>query len=130
MRDEKTAFSERLRAAMRAQQLAPKAAVLEKLFNTNYNGQSVTIQSVAAWLGGRSIPKSDKLRVLADVLGVEPQHLQFGGKASSRVGETAGAWRDVSPQDRALIDALLVLPPARRKLIGELIKALMPPAGK
>lgn len=124
MRDEKSGFAERLRAAMRTQQLAPKAAVLEKLFNTNDDGQPVTIQSVAAWLGGRSIPKSDELRVLAEVLGVEPHYLQFGGRAASRTGESPSIWRDIHPQDRATISALLALPTAQRRLIGDLIRAL------
>ena len=112
---------------MRAQQLAPKAAVLERLFNTHYNGRPVSIQSVAAWLGGRSMPKADKLRVLADVLGVEPQYLQFGGTIGARIGETPATWPSITAPDRAIVDALLALPPARRKLVGELIRALAAP---
>ena len=31
------------------------------------------------WLRGRALPEQDKLQVMADLLGVEPHALRFGG---------------------------------------------------
>ncbi|QHS10179.1 transcriptional regulator [Sinimarinibacterium sp. NLF-5-8] len=121
MKDEKAAFAERLRAAMRAQRLAPRAAVLEKLFNTHYYGQPVSIQSVAAWLGGRSIPKQDKLKVLAEVLGVEPQQLQYGSADLSHAPAVRSESRHLSAQDQQMIETLLTLPAAQRKVLRSLV---------
>lgn len=125
MKDEKTAFAERVREAMRAQGLAPKAAELERLFNTHYRGRPVSQQSVSAWLRGVSMPKPDKVRALANVLGVDPRQLHYGESGTPRVEETAAAWAaGVNAEDRATFDALLTLPHTQRKLIGELIRAL------
>jgi hypothetical protein len=76
--------------------------------------------------GGRAIPQQDKLRVLANLLNVEPHYLRFGKPANAKAQEKrVGAHSEtISPQDRALIGALLALPAAHRKLVGELIKAL------
>ena len=53
--------------------------MLFRLFNARYPGRSVSFQSTSRWLGGRSIPEQDKLQVLAELFGVEPHHLRFGG---------------------------------------------------
>lgn len=130
MKDEKAAFAERVREAMRAQGLAPKAAELERLFNTHYRGRPVSQQSVSAWLRGVSMPKPDKVRALADVLGVDPRHLHYGQSGIPRVGERPAAWPPgINAEDRATLDALLTLPNAQRKLIGQLIRALVSTRG-
>lgn len=125
MSNEKAEFSKRLSAAMQAMQWPARPTVLEKKFNTRYTGQSVSFQTVSAWLGGRSIPQQDKLRVLADLLGMEPHHLRFGEQTSPKPRKKQTVWPDtLSDRDRTAIDALLALPAHRRKLIYDLIKTL------
>ena len=122
---EKALFAERLKAAMVASGHEPRPSVLEKHFNSLYWGRSVTFQAARSWLTGRAIPEQDKLQVLAEWLRVNPQALRFGEKSVPReAAKTFIAAEPLSPQDRAAIDALLALPPARRKLVGELIRAL------
>ncbi|MGH8460722.1 MAG: transcriptional regulator [Stenotrophobium sp.] len=125
MSNEKAEFSKRLRTAMQAMQWSARPTVLEKKFNTRYTGQSVSFQTVSAWLGGRSIPQQDKLRVLADLLGMEPHHLRFGDQMTSKARKKQTVWPDtLNDRDRAAIDSLLALPAHRRKLIYDLIMTL------
>ncbi|HEY0181131.1 MAG TPA: helix-turn-helix domain-containing protein [Dokdonella sp.] len=124
MKEEREAFAARLADAMREAGYEPRPAALFKLFNSHYHGRSVSFQSVSRWLNGRSIPAQDKLRVLAKLLGVEPQRLRFGD-APRGVAEPRGAWAiGLKPLDRETIEAYLALPASQRRLVRELIAAL------
>lgn len=124
--DQKKQFAERLRAAMAAAGYEPRPSVLEAHFNSRYWGRSVTYQAVRRWLIGLSIPEQDKLQVLADWLGVEPQALRYGRiSGASRVSEPRPVWGTAArPLDRDAIDTFLALPAERRKLVRELITVL------
>lgn len=122
MSDESKAFSVRLKDAMQAAGYEPRPSQLVAHFNSRYRGASVTFQSASRWLTGKSIPEQDKLQVLAQLYGVEPHVLRFGGK---RLGEGRASWSDaMNAQDRAMVDAFLHLPMPQRKLVRELVAAL------
>ncbi len=122
MSDERFEFSRRLMQAMSAAGYEPRPAVLFRLFNARYTGRSVSFQSASRWLGGRSIPEQDKLQVLAELFGVEPQSLRFG--ATRRLAEPHLEWNVIGPRERAVIDTFLTLPVKQRELVAELVKAL------
>ena len=62
---------------------------------------------------------------MADLLGVEPHTLRFGTAPRSRVAEPRMTWpAGVGSRERQTIDAYLQLPPKKRELVGELVKAL------
>ena len=123
MDKEKAEFAARLRAALEAKGIEASAAVVEKRFNSRFEGAPVTAQAVSGWLNGRSLPKQDKLRVLAAMVGMAPHELQFG--ATRRVGDAGPEWpQALAAQDRAMIDAYLSLPVAQRKLVRELVAVL------
>jgi transcriptional regulator with XRE-family HTH domain len=125
MKDEKAEFSARLRAALKEARIDASPAVLEKRFNSRYEGAPVTSQAISGWLNGKSIPRQDKLRVLAALVGVDAHVLQYGGGgARSRVGEVAQAWEGLSPAERAMVDAYVTLAPPQRKLVRDLVNAL------
>lgn len=121
MKDEKAGFATRLRHALAAAGIERSAAVIEKRFNARYNGPPVTAQAVSMWLNGRAIPRQDKMRVLAALVGLNPHELQYGGR---RVSEGRGPWKAMHVQDRAMIDTYLNLPAARRKLVRDLVAVL------
>jgi hypothetical protein len=123
MKDEKAEFSTRLRAALKDARIEASPAVLEKRFNSRYAGPPVTTQAISGWLNGKSIPRQDKLRVLAALVGVDAHVLQYGG-GRTRVGESKGAWEGLSPAERAMVDAYVSLAPPQRKLVRELVAAL------
>ncbi len=124
MKDEKQEFSKRLAEAMRGSGHEPRPVELMRLFNSRYNGASVTEMSTSRWLNGGAIPNQDKLRVLADLFGVEPQVLRYGKAGKGRVAESQGTWPALGARERQIIEAYLALPPKRRELVGELVEAL------
>lgn len=129
MDKEKADFARRLRAALHDAGIEASASVLEKRFNSRYDGSPVTAQAISGWLSGRYLPKQDKIRVLAAIVGVDPHVLQYGGKP--RVGEGRAEWSEaVGPQERAMLDAYLGLPAAQRKLVRDLVAALSNAAGR
>lgn len=122
MSDERKAFSARLKDAMQAAGYEPRPRQLMAQFNSRFRGRSVTFQSASRWLGGKSIPTQDKVQVLAQLYGVEPHVLTFGGK---RIGESRAArFEEWSAQEHAMMDTFRHLPQAQRKLVRELIAAL------
>ncbi|SDQ58897.1 hypothetical protein [Pseudoxanthomonas sp. CF125] len=125
MSDERQQFSQRLAEAMRTLGYEPRPAVLFRLFNAKYRGRSVSFQTTSRWLNGHSMPEQDKLQVLAALFGIEPQVLRFGKDSKHRVAETQAAWPSgTGARERQVIEAFLALPPKRRELVGELVKAL------
>jgi hypothetical protein len=122
MKDEKAEFSVRLRAALKEVRVEASAAVLEKRFNSRYAGAPVTAQAISGWLNGKAIPRQDKIRVLAAIVGMDPYELQYGGKP--RVGEGRLPWEAMTVPERAMIEAYLSLPASQRKLVRELVAAL------
>lgn len=124
MKKERAEFAARLRSALRAADIEASASVLEKLL-ARHGGPPVTAQAISGWLSGRYLPKQDKLRVLAEIVGMDPHELQFGTSGTRRVKESRAPWPDgVSAQDRQAIETLLALSPAKRRLVRELIQAL------
>lgn len=111
---------------MRAAGHEPRPAVLEKEFNTRYWGRPVTYQAVTRWLKGEAVPAQDKLQVLAQWLGVEPQHLRFGEAVVRQVRERKARWEEgFSAEERRLLDAYLQLPVDKRKLLCEVMQAFV-----
>lgn len=124
MKDEKAEFSARLRAALKEARIEASPVVLEKRFNSRYEGAPVTAQAISGWLNGKAIPRQDKLRVLAAMLGMDAHVLQYGGGSRSRISEVAGPWEALSAAERAMVDAYVALAPPQRKLVRELVAAL------
>lgn len=124
MNDERQEFSQRLAEAMHKAGYEPRPNVLLKVFNSRYRGASVTAMTISRWLGGRAIPNQDKLQVLADLFGVEPQVLRFGKAGKGRIAESQATWQALGARERQVIEAYLALPPKRRELVGDLVEAL------
>ena len=122
--NEKNAFAERLATAMRAAGYEPRPAVLEREFNLRYWGKPVTLQGVRRWLCGETLPKQEKLQVLAEWLGVEPQSLRYGEAAGLQIREARGRWEaSISGEERQVLQRYLALPVAQRKVVAQVIEA-------
>ena len=125
MGNEREKFSQRLAHAMQQAGYEPRPTVLFHLFNTHYRGRSVSVQTTSRWLGAQAIPAQDKLQVLADLFGIEPHALRFGLPHRSRVAEPRTPWPvGTGSRERHVIETFLALPPKRRELVAELVKAL------
>ena len=122
--DEKIEFTHRLRAAMIQAGYAASPSVLEHEFNLRWYGQPISNQAAWGWLNSRSIPKQDKLQVLAEWLQVEPQALRFGAASAQRIQETRSRWETaLAGEEREVLQAYLDLPVEQRKIIREVILA-------
>lgn len=121
---EKLQFAERLREAMTRAGYPLRPVVLEREFNTRFWGRSITLQAARRWLRGEAIPAQDKLQVLSDWLGVEPEVLRFGEVVRRSVQDRRQRWDDgVGYQEREAFEAFLALPAAQRKVVREVIMA-------
>lgn len=120
--NEKKEFSDRLRAAMKAQRLDVSGAVLEREFNLRWSGRAVRRQTVWKWLNGESIPTQDKLQELARWLKLDPQRLRFGDHVQAHLLAEQKRWNEgVGYLERETFEAFLKLPAPQRKLIREVI---------
>jgi transcriptional regulator with XRE-family HTH domain len=98
--------------------------VLEREFNLRYWGRSVSFQAVRRWLQGEVVPTQDRLQVLAEWLSVDAHWLRFGERLTVAVNERPAQWNSkLAPEEREAIEAFLALPPDKRKLFGQLMKA-------
>ena len=100
----------------------PRPSVLEREFNTRYWGKPMTLHGVRRWLLGETMPRNDKILVLAEWLGETPQNLGFGTEVAAAVQEAGrrvprtGAYRDTE-----LMDAMMSLPVSQRRVAREVI---------
>lgn len=115
-------FAKRLRDAMQAAGYAAKPAVLEREFNLRYTGRPMTLHGVRRWLLGESLPKQDKVLVLAEWLRVPPQQLRYGVEIEQRIDAQIARWDEgIAYQEREVLEAFLNLPAPQRKIVREVI---------
>ncbi|MDD2774347.1 MAG: hypothetical protein PHU06_00175 [Gallionella sp.] len=115
-------FAKRLRDAMQASGYAAKPAVLEREFNLRYTGRPMTLHGVRRWLLGESLPKQDKVLVLAEWLRVPPQQLRYGVEIEQRIEAEIARWDEgIAYQEREVLEAFLNLPAPQRKIVREVI---------
>jgi hypothetical protein len=123
MKSEQALFGERLRVAIKSAGFAESGSEIARLL-PRFGGDAATPQAVSSWLHGKSIPRQRSLRALAKMLRVDVTTLQFGAEPTGRrVREPAAAF-GVNALDQHAVDAFLMLPARKRKLIRELIEQL------
>lgn len=127
--EEKSAFSERLKFALRrSPEKVTGATELANRFNLRHHGaQPVSPQTAHKWLTGRTIPTPDKLETLADWLRVELHWLHYGPSPSVAEHPTPQPLpRDEryppTPETIELASKIEALPPHQRYLVQELIE--------
>src|SRR3954451_3992025 len=77
---EREDFSARLQQALRNANYSPDSPTeLARDFNIRFSGRPITVHAARKWLVGEAIPTQDKMRTLAQWLGVPVEWLRFGG---------------------------------------------------
>ncbi len=118
----KEEFSARLRAAMKAAGLEISGTELERAFNRKWNKTPISIQAAWNWINGKTMPRNDKLQVLARLLRVDPNALMFGTREPLSAAERRREWEDrLSYAERETIEAFLRLPTKQRLIVREVI---------
>ena len=127
----KEEFSQRLRVAMTAAGLEISGTVLEGAFNRKWHGAPVSVQTVWNWINGRTIPRQDRLQVLAKLLKVDPHALQYGAPEPLSAAERRRTWDDrVTYAERETLEAFLRLPTPQRLLVREVVMTFAKVYGK
>lgn len=120
--DERDAFSERLKVALKnAGHRVDSPTTLVRAFNKRFAGNPVSVNAARKWLYGEAIPGQDKIRTLAEWLGVTTEYLRFGD------GGEMAALRSERPHpdlDYNLMRAIAALNPAHQKVVSKLVRAL------
>lgn len=126
--EEKAAFSERLKFAMkRAPEKLRGSTDLALHFNLRHRGDHpVSPQTVHKWLSGRTIPTDDKLRTLAGWFKVDVHWLHYGPSPGGVVAAVPRPVRPdekypLSPETIELASKIEALSPHHRYLVQELI---------
>jgi hypothetical protein len=123
MENSNNKFAQRLRAAMIVAGYEAKPAVLEREFNLRYWGKPMTLHGVRRWLLGESLPKQEKVLVLAEWLQILPQELRYGVEVEKRIQQKRARWDEgIGHQEREVFEAYLNLPIAQRKVVREVIQ--------
>ena len=104
--NERESFSERLQEALRKAEYFPDSPTqLAREFNIRFEGRPITVHAARKWLVGEAIPTQEKLRALAQWLGVPAEWLRFGGaEAPPAAPSTAGASHHAAADLKLLAD--------------------------
>ncbi len=124
---ERHRFSERLQQALENAHYSPDSPTkLAREFNIRFDGGPITVHAARKWLVGEAIPTQEKLRTLAQWLGVPTQWLRFGDVlATESSGEPSEAAVRFESADVKLIADLQLLDDHHRHIAREFIRMLI-----
>lgn len=122
--NERESFSERLQQALKNAHYSPDSPTrLAREFNIRFEGRPITVHAARKWLVGEAIPTQEKLRMIAQWLGVPADWLRFGGAEQAPNGGDGGARFETA--DVKLIADLQRLDEHHRQLAREFIRMLV-----
>ena len=122
--NERESFSARLQQALKNAHYSPDSPTrLAREFNIRFDGRPVTVHAARKWLVGEAIPTQEKLRMIAQWLGVPAEWLRFGG-AETATPDGDGLSRFESA-DVKLIADLQRLDEHHRQIAREFIRMLV-----
>ena len=124
---ERESFSERLQQALKNAHYSPDSPTrLAREFNIRFEGRPITVHAARKWLVGEAIPTQEKLRMIAQWLGVPADWLRFGGAdATLPHTEHANGSSRFESADVKLIADLQRLDEHHRQLAREFIRMLV-----
>lgn len=133
--DEKLAFSERLKAALkRSSKRIATPTELAIQFSLRHPNEAITPQAAQKWLTGKARPRPDKMETLAEWLEVPAHWLSYGPpraarrkKAAAEVRQTGARYEVAEPltkEETRLVLRLRSLSAHQRALVAELVEQL------
>ncbi len=123
---EREGFSERLQLALRNADYSPDSPTqLAREFNIRFEGRPITVHAARKWLVGEAIPTQEKLRTLAQWLGVPAEWLRFGGTEVHATIDPPGSTARFESADVKLIADLQRLDDHHQALAREFIRMLV-----
>ncbi|MDR3481520.1 MAG: hypothetical protein P4L91_12515 [Burkholderiaceae bacterium] len=123
---ERAEFSARLQQALRRGGYSPDSPTqLAREFNVRFSGRPITVHAARKWLVGEAIPTQEKLRTLAEWLGVAAEWLRFGGNDPQHEGQVAEPGCRYDAIDVKLVADLQQLDEQYREVAREFIRMLV-----
>jgi len=123
---EREGFSERLQQALRnADYSSDSPTQLAREFNVRFDGRPITVHAARKWLVGEAIPTQEKLRTLAQWLGVPAEWLRFGGTETHATGESPAMQARFESSDVKLLSDLQRLDEHHQALAREFMRMLV-----
>jgi len=123
---EREDFSKRLQLTLReAGYIAHSPTLLAREFNVRFVGRSITVHAARKWLQGEAIPTQEKLRVLAQWLGVAAEWLRFGGKESVQSATTLEISSNFDMDNIRLLSDLQRLDKSHQAIVREIVRLLL-----
>lgn len=120
---EREEFSQRLQQALSNAAYSPDSPTqLAREFNVRFVGRPITVHAARKWLVGEAIPTQEKLRTLAQWLGVPAEWLRFGASADAPEGQAAARFDSA---DVRLIADLQQLDEGNQTIAREFIRLLI-----
>lgn len=122
--NERAAFSERLVATLKQAGVdTTNVTQVAREFNRRYQGKAISMYGVRKWLMGEAIPSQNKLRALADWLGVSSEWLRFG-EGGNEARQPATPLYDVLC-DRELCRDFNGLSQGHQEVVRKMVKMLL-----
>ena len=116
-------FATRLEQALQAKAIRNSPTVLATLFNSAFDGRSVTPHTARNWLLGKSLPTQDKLVLLARMLGTSSEHLRYGrhSEKTLMISNQDGTETELSISQQQFVKDYLKLSVSKQKLLSDLV---------
>lgn len=119
-------FASRLEQALKAKAIRNSPTVLANLFNSEFDGRSVTPHTARNWLLGKSIPTQEKLVLLARILGMSSEQLRYGRNSEKTlmISNQDGTETELSISQQQFVKNYLQLNISKQKLVNDLVVEL------
>jgi hypothetical protein len=116
-------FAARLEQAMTAKSIKLSATVLAKLFNAAFDGRAVEVHTARNWIVGISVPRHDKLVVLAELLDTSAEQLRYGRhrEKTLMIGNQDGSETELTESQQQLVRKYIMLSAIQQRLVSDLV---------
>jgi hypothetical protein len=131
MTQELNSFATRLQSQLQLRGKTISPTLLAREFNLRWRGSPVSTNAARKWLYGSTLPKMEKIEVLAKMLGTSPDWLRWGH--SSDVAKTENVFQKINTEtsfiEKQLAESVLhdwlLLNHANKQLISAMLDFLL-----
>jgi hypothetical protein len=114
---ERKEFTERLIFSLRESEITQSPTILCKILKIKEPKLVLSVHAVRKWLHAESVPTQNKLKLLADLLNVNPHWLRYGQELKVRDNK-------IKKSNKNILNEYNFLDLRQKKYILEIVKAL------
>lgn len=119
-------FAIRLEQALETKVIRNSPTVLANLFNSKFEGKSVTPHTARNWMLGKSLSTQDKLVCLAELLGTSSEYLRFGANNNRTfvISQNDGTSNELTDQQQQFVRRCLQLNIVQQRLVSDIVNEI------